>query len=135
MKKNKWNMLICIGTVLISACGGGGGGGGASAPTGPVVSTNAFNINSGYKNLVANGQITNLTVSGTCSGSASLTRGPANTSATFEGVIGFSSTDVTTINLVGCTPASSSTTTTHYYDTNYLPLGFSVLGGNYGVSK
>ena len=130
MKNTIWKLFILTVTALLAACGGGGGGGG---PTGPVVSTNAFNIDAGLKNLVANGQITNLKVSGDCSGTASLSRGPANTGATFEGVLGFSATDVITINLSNCIPASSTDTTTSYYDINYVPLGFSVFGGDYGV--
>ena len=130
MKNTIWKLFILTVAALLAACGGGGGGGG---PTGPVASTNAFNIDAGYKNLVANGQITNLKVSGDCSGTASLTRGPANTVATFETVPGFSGTDVLTLNLSNCTPASSTDTTTSYYDINYVPLGFSVLGGDYGV--
>ena len=35
--------------------------------------------------------------------------------------------------MTNCTPASSASTTTKYYDTNYVPLGYNAIGGNYGV--
>jgi len=127
MNKRIWRYLSCIPAALLAACGGGGGSGG------PVASANAFNVLAGYQNLVASGQSTNLAVSGTCAGTASLVRGPANTAATFEGVSGFSATETTVVTLSSCTPASSTDTTTQYYDANYAPLGFSILGGDYGV--
>ena len=37
------------------------------------------------------------------------------------------------MNLTNCTPASSASTTTIYYDTNYTLLGTNSIGGNYGV--
>src|SRR5579859_4641724 len=128
MNKRIWLYLSCVPAVLLAACGGGGGG-----SSGPVASANAFNVLAGYQNLVASGQSTNLAVSGSCTGSASLARGPANTAATFESVSGFSATETIVVNLSNCTPVSSTQTTTQYYDVNYIPLGFSILGGDYGV--
>jgi len=121
---------LCI-TVLLSACGGGGGG---TAATGPVTSTLSFPLKSAYSALVASGFTKSFTVSGTCSGTANLTEAAATGGATFEGVSGqLSAARTITINLTNCTPASTATTSTSYYDTNYVPLGSNTVGGNYGV--
>ena len=37
------------------------------------------------------------------------------------------------MSLTGCTPSSVGVTSTSYYDTNYVPRGFSSIGVNYGV--
>jgi hypothetical protein len=58
---------------------------------------------------------------------------PANTAATFEGVAGFSATSTTTLSFTNCTPASTASTSTAYFDTNYDPRGFDSVGVNYGV--
>jgi hypothetical protein len=116
--------------ITLTACGGGGGGGSSS---GPVTSANTFDISSGYTRLSASGFSKALTVSGTCSGSFSLTSGPATNSTTFEGAAAFSGNSVATLNLSNCTPASNVSTTTRYFDANYAPIGYSIVGGDYGV--
>jgi hypothetical protein len=115
--------------LLVSACGGGGGGG----ASGPVTSTNTFDVRAGWSRLIANGFSKTFVISGTCSGTDSLTVGPANTSTTFEGSPALSSNYVDSVTLTNCTPASSVGTVTEYYDSNYVPLGLSVLGGKYEV--
>ena len=126
--------------LLIAGCGGGGGG--SSAPSGPVTSTLSFPVRSGLNARAANGFTTTLTANGTpatestdglCSGTLSVTTGPATGGATFEGAPALSAVSVLTISFSNCTPASSSSTTTEYRDTNYLPMGFSIQGGDYGV--
>jgi len=124
------NFLALVMSVALTACGGGGGGGAAS---GPVTSTNTFDIRSGLARLVANGFSKTLTVSGTCSGTFSRTNGPATTSTTFENNPALSGNSVITINYSNCTPASNVSTATSYYDINYAPLGFASVGGDYGV--
>ena len=37
------------------------------------------------------------------------------------------------MNFTGCTLSSVAATSTTYYDSNYLPRGFSSVGSNYGV--
>jgi len=37
------------------------------------------------------------------------------------------------MSLSNCTPASTAESYTSYYDSNYVPLGVSSVGGNYGV--
>lgn len=116
--------------VLLTACGGGGGGG----SSGPVASTNAFNIGAGYQRFASAGMSKTFSINGTCSGTMTLTVGPANTSTTFEGSAALSATSVLSMALTNCNPPSSVSTETRYYDTNFVPKGYSVQGGNYGVA-
>ena len=121
-------------SLLLAACGGGGGGSsGSSAPPPSNVSTNAFPVAAGYRALTAAGQTVRFNSTGTCNGTFSNIEGPASTSTTFESKPALSSTAVISYNFTNCTPASAVTTETRYFDTNYAPLGFSVLGGNYAV--
>ncbi len=121
-------IFVILSSLMLGACGGGG----SSAPATPVTSL-SFPMQSAYKTLVANGLTKSFTVSGTCSGSGTKTSSAANTSATFEGVTGFSATSTLTLSLTNCTPASSAQTSTAYFDSNYLPIGFNSVGVNYGV--
>ena len=116
---------------LLGGCGGGGGG--TSAPTGPVTSTLSFPLQTGYRTLTANGAANNFTISGTCAGSGNHTVGAANTPVTFEGAAALSAASTWTMNFTGCTLSSVAATSTTYYDSNYLPRGFSSVGSNYGV--
>lgn len=99
----------------------------------PGTQTSSFPFQTGYKALVANGLSKNFTVSGDCSGSGTKTSGPARTPTAFEGVSGFSAISTVTFSFTNCTPASIAQTSTGYYDTNFVPLGFNSVGVNYGV--
>lgn len=99
----------------------------------PIPSTLSFPLQSAYKALVANGVTKSFTVSGSCSGAGVLVTTPASTAATFEGVAALSAAATITASLTDCTPASTATTITDYYDSNYTLLGFFSVGGNYGV--
>lgn len=123
------SLLLTL-TLTIAACGGGGGGSTASVP---IASTNTFNIRSGYTKLSVDGFTKTLSISGTCTGTLTITDAPATTSTTFESQIAFSGNSVMSATLNGCTPASSTSTETRYFDSNYAPLGYSVVGGDYGV--
>ncbi len=114
--------LLCtvIVPLTLIACGGGGGGGG---PSGPVASTNTFNVQTAYTNFARAGFSKTFTVSGSCAGSTSITAAPATTSTTFEGKFAFSGVSVSSTTLTNCTPASSSDTTVSYYDSNLIPMG------------
>ena len=90
-------------------------------------------MQTGYRTLVANGAANNFTISGTCAGSGSHTIGAANTAATFEGSAALSGASTWTFTFTNCTPSSSAVTSTAYYDSNYVPRGFSSVGVNYGV--
>lgn len=125
--KNTW-LGIVISVALLQGCGGGGGGG----SSGPVASTNTFNIQAGYQRLVSAGYSKTYSISGTCSGSFTITAAPATTSTTFEGLSALSGAQVGSFTWTGCNPASGSTTIVRYYDSNYVPRGFSTTG-DYGV--
>jgi hypothetical protein len=123
--------LAATSILLLAACGGGGGSGGGS--TGPVASTNSFNIQSGYQRLVSTGWSKTFNTSGSCIGTMTITSGPATTATTFEGAAALSGTEIGSYSWTGCTPPSGSTTVVRYYDSNYVPRGRSVQGGSYGV--
>ena len=112
--------------MFLAGCGGGGGGG----DSGPQASSATFAFQSSFRAYTLAGSTTNYSISGSCSGTATLTEAPAVTS-TFEGVSGYSSTETATINLSNCTPASNATTSTTYFDGNFTPLGVSTLGEEY----
>jgi hypothetical protein len=57
----------------------------------------------------------------------------AKPGAIFEGTPGFSAASTVTISLTHCALATTPATSTLYYDTNYTPLGFNIVGGEYGV--
>ena len=117
---------------LLSACGGGGGG--TTAASGPITSTLSFPLQSAYSAFVAAGVTKSFAISGTCTGSANLTQSAASGGATFEGISGrLSAVRTMTINLSNCTPASIASTSTVYFDTNYVPLGNNTVGTNYAV--
>ncbi len=122
--------LIAV-SMTLAACSGGGGGG--SASSGPVTSTLSFPLQSGYNATVANGFSKSFTISGTCSGTGNRAQAPATTAATFEGVAGFSAVVTFTTSSSAPCATSSATSSTSYYDTNYIPLGFNSVGVNYGV--
>jgi hypothetical protein len=131
-------MLNLLRSILASsvviALAGCGGGGSSSSPTGPVVSTLSFPMLSGFQTLTASGWSKTFAISGTCSGSLSMARAPANVAVTFEGQSALSATESITMTFSNCTPASSATTATLYYNSsNYYPLGLNSVGVNYGV--
>lgn len=124
---------------LLAACGGGGGGGGDTSGTPgagnpPVAATTPFPLATGYQALISTGENNNFGLSGSCTGSATITTAAATTAATFEGVAGFSAGQVSTINLTNCQPATGTTTGTSYYNSSRLPIGFSIAGGEYDVA-
>lgn len=109
---------------FISACGGGGGGG----STGPVTSTETFQVRTALTNYLTSTATYNGTVSGTyssypVSGSFVVTQGNLG-AGTFEGQSALSkSTTATGSFVVNGTTVPSAVTTTMYFDSNYVPLG------------
>lgn len=129
MKSIKMIAALCMAASL-AACGGGGGDGDTQS-----TSSLTFNLESAYKALVASGQTVNfkITASNSCTGTATITSSPANTSTTFEGQAAVASTTVYNFSYTNCTPATISETTVNYYSTNYLPLGSEDQGEDYTV--
>ena len=113
-----------VATVAIGLLSGCGGGGGDSVAT---PATTNFPLLSGYKTRIAAGSTDNFIISGTCSGTATLTNGAA-TANTFQSVIGYAVVQTVTVNLTNCTPSTNAVTGTGYYDANYSPLGSQVPG-------
>lgn len=109
----------------LSACGGGGGGGATS--TGPVASTETFQLRTAYVNYVTETRSLPFTVTGTSSGYSVTGSGTATqgslTSTTFESQAALQKTTTVTGSITAngvTTPLSSSNTT--YVDSNYNPL-------------
>ncbi len=138
MQKIKFCGAAVVVAALLSGCGGGGGGGGDSTtPTPTPTPTPAatpldmpFALAAGYQGRIASGASNTFDLSGTCTGTASITTDPA-TAATFEGVNGYSAAQVSTVNFVNCSPASSSSNGSTYYSAGYVPIGLAIVGGEY----
>lgn len=92
--------------------------------------TTYFPLQSAYKTRIANGSLDNFTISGTCSGSSTISASKPQATV-FESVSGFSTDQQITVNFSNCTPATNTTNGTAFFDTNYTPLGSSVPGVEY----
>jgi hypothetical protein len=125
--------IFGVASLLFIGLTGCGGGGSSAVPSGPIASTLSFPLQSAYKSFFANGATKTFTVTGSCSGTGSHTLAAATTAATFENVTGFSASKTITMSLSNCTPASTAQTSTNYYDSTYIPLGYNMVGVNYGV--
>lgn len=126
----KLGIASTLSVVLLSACGGGSD----SSPAAPVQTPTAvtsFNLQSGYKTLVASGRNNNFTISGTCSGSSTITTSTPS-AGTFEGISALSAVTTSTGNFTNCTPTTFASTSTGYFDSNYTPIGHSLAGVEYG---
>ncbi len=118
--------LFVILALLLAGCGSGGGSGGT------VTSSQTFPLQSAMKDSVTKGSSTNFTITGTCNGTASIVT-LIPTAASFEGASGVSATSTTTLSFSNCLPSYDQSFATDYYDTNFVPLGSIVTGGDYGV--
>lgn len=115
--------------MLLAGCGGGGGdSGSAPAPVTPPGLT--FELDAGYRALITGGANDNFAVSGTCSGTANITVNPANPSS-FEGVAGFAAVQTATHSSSNCPTLTGTVTGTTYYNTSYVRIGLSIVGGEY----
>lgn len=113
--------------ILISACGGGGDS------SEQVVSTKLFNYQSAYIQQTKQGYSKTFSLSGTCTGTVEITVQPVinpkifdNTPALFGNILFYTK-------FIDCAPASSGDMKTQFTDNNYIPLGYSILGGEYAV--
>ena len=104
----------------------------STAPVGPVVSTQSFPLMSAQKAAVAKGGTVTLTATGSsateatkglCSGTRTFSDAPATAGDKFLGSPALSSVSVVTTSWTNCTPASSASTSTAYFDSNYIVLG------------
>lgn len=118
-------LAVCAVACSVAACGGGGG-----ETTVPTPSTTSFPLQAGYSARIAAGASDNYSISGSCSGTAAITAGPA-TATTFEGVVGFAAAQTITLNLTGCALSSGAVTATAFFDSAYAPLGSSIIGVEY----
>jgi hypothetical protein len=130
LKLNAKKLFVISTVTALTACGGGGG---SAVATGPVASTNTFNLKSAYVALTSAGWSKIFTISGTCTGTISIASGAINASTTFETQPALSGTSVVTTTFSNCTPATSTTTETKYTDSNYMTVGYSISGGDYAV--
>ena len=127
---------LCI--TVLAACGGGGGDSPTSQPpvtppvTNPPPTTASFPLAAGFKARIDAGVSDTFDISDGCTGSATIALSPA-TPTTFEGVIAVASPQTSTATLNNCTPASSSSTGTTYYNGLYANLGLAVTGGEYAT--
>ena len=126
----------CIGALcitLLAACGGGGGGD-SPAPQPPVINppptTASFALASGFKSRIDAGVSDTFDISDGCTGTATITLAPSRPEP-FEGVTAIASPQTSTATLNNCTPASSASSGTTYYNATYANLGLAVAGGEY----
>jgi hypothetical protein len=107
----------------LSACGGGGDGGSSIQPAAAT-----YPLSAAYKAYVQAVVVTNYSVSGSCAGSATLSKGAAGHGRGSSGIVAFSTL---TVNFTNCSPASQVVTSTTYYDTSYSPYAVDISGIEY----
>ena len=112
---------------LLAACGGGGGGDTVTVVTPPATT---FAFGAGYRARAVTGATDNFNLSGSCAGTASISTAAAAAS-TFEGVAGYSSAQVSTVNFTNCLPASATASGATYFNAGYVPIGLAISGGEY----
>lgn len=124
-------IALITSVAMLSACGGGSGGS-SSSTSGPVVSTDTFQVKTAYNNVLWNTNSSSFTLSGNVvtggttypvTGSGNVNRS-ALTGSTFEGIPGYKKiyTTIGSFTVNGTTrPASVSYT--DYVNANYTPTG------------
>ena len=128
--RNLIRALSLLSLLVFSACGGGGGS------SGPVTSTETFQLRTAWVNYVTDSRSLPFTMTGTVSGasltgSGTVTQGTL-TSTTFESAAALQKTTTATGSLtVNGNTVPLSTSTTNYVDSNYSPLGSN--GTDYAV--
>lgn len=129
----KSHVVVFVLAVLVTSCGGGGAGTGNNVSNDPAVaSTLSFPLQKGLRGLSEFSNSVDYSISGTCSGVSTASSGDAVPSS-FEGASAVAATSTVSFFFNNCSPASSVSTGTGYFDANFNPLG--ILGGNgeYGV--
>lgn len=133
-------LAIAFSAFALTACGGGGGG--TPTPAGPIASTLSFPYGAAVKTENSTGSSVTLTAIGTastestdglCSGTRTFFNGAPTGGTVFEGITTLSVAGTTTTNWTNCTPSSSVSSGTSYYDSNYAFLGSISQTGSYMV--
>lgn len=129
----KSRVAVFILAVSVASCGGGGASTGYSATGNPTaVSTLSFPLQKGLRGLSEFSRSTDYLISGTCDGFYSASNGDAVPSS-FEGRTALAVTSTISLSFYNCTPASSISTGTSYFDADFNPLGIRDANGEYGV--
>lgn len=135
-------LAVTLSTAFLAACGGGSGD--AAGPLDPVASTLSFPYGSADKSansvsatviLTANGTLATESRDGLCSGSRTFYRGTPVGGVTFETSPALSVVGTTATSWSNCTPPESVSTSTSYYDTNYVYLGSINESGGYSIRQ
>jgi len=131
--------LSVASTLSLAGCGGGGGD---TAPSSPsyVIASGSFPLYAGYVKRLQAGSTDNLVVSGDCQGTATLTVGKT-VPAFFEGIAGYSATQVMTLALSNCNASTipiqlpvvwaAAGNGVAYFDSNFTPIGSDSTGVEY----
>lgn len=99
--------------VLLTACGGG---------SDPNASDREFPLRTAYAAMIRDGESPMFSVSGSCTGRSWQTSAPA-VAGEFEGVQAQAIANTSSMELSDCTPATSGSSSTSFYDANTLLLG------------
>ena len=95
-----------------------------------VTSAASFALQRAYQTRVVAGATDTMTVSGTCSGAATIVAGTPQ-AVTFEGAAAVRTTQTSTLTLTNCTPSTLVITDQLYLDASSTPLGASQVGLDY----
>lgn len=113
-----------VSIALLAACGGGGSSPATTTPAVKVVTD--FPLLTGYKKRVANGFVASYVASADCHGFAIKKQEVPTAQVTFENAPALPASGFTLISFSDCTPATSQSVYSNYYDSNYNLLGHSL---------
>jgi hypothetical protein len=106
---------------VVNAASSGVPGTAATVPAAQAVSNWAQTaLNQSFNIYTTNG----------CYGTFNTQKTNASQTAQFEGALRNYSTSTTTIRFSNCTPSSTTGTGQDFYDSNFIPLGYSILSGS-----
>ena len=93
----------------------------------------SFPLLAAFKSFGQNGYSIDFDVSGTCTGTESVTANPA-VASNFEGTPGYSISTVTEVSLPSCSSTNETEYGTIYYNDNFAPIGISEQDGLYAAA-
>lgn len=125
-------LQILLVSILVSGCGGGGST--APAPPTAIASTLSFPLAAGYKARVLAGSTDNFTLSGTtssgtCTGTVTIVEEAAAPSF-FQWYTGYAVKETVSATTYGYTSSMGNSSATHYFDSNYDYVGYTILNSN-----